>query len=199
MSRAEVVPDPIARLTYEHRQIDRVLVAISDITLRVHSGAPPNRRFFAATVDFIERFADGSHHAKEEGALFEEVWAVGYSRSGSLACMTSQHEMGRELTQMIKQWVNGSGQYQEAHLNEMLGAAVHYTDLMWNHMATEDGAIFPALQSCLSTESLARVLARYDQLDSTRPDEFRLAADRVVGLGAAASLERAITGEALPR
>ena len=199
MSRAEVVSDPIARLNYEHRQIERALVAISEITFRVHAGAPPYRRFFAAAVEFIERFADGSHHAKEEGALFEEVWAVGYSRSGSLACMTSQHEMGRELTQMIKQCVNGSAQYQEAHLNEMLGAAVHYTTLMWNHMATEDEAIFPALQSCLSTESLARVLARYDQLDSTRPDEFRLAADRVVELGATASLERAIAREALPR
>ena len=54
--------------------------------------------------------------------------------------MISQHEMGRELTQMIKQWVNGCGRYREAHLNEMLGAAAHYTNLMWNHMATEDGA-----------------------------------------------------------
>jgi hemerythrin-like domain-containing protein len=191
MSRTDLLPDPIARLTDEHRQIDRVLVAVSEVAIRVHAGAPPDHRFFAATVEFIERFADGSHHSKEEGALFEEIWAVGYSRSGSLACMISQHEMGRELTQVLKQWVNGSGQYREAHLNEMVGAAVHYTNLMWNHMATEDRAIFPALESCLSTESLARVLARYGQLDSTRPDEFRLAADRVVGLGAPPSLERA--------
>ncbi|HEY2406611.1 MAG TPA: hemerythrin domain-containing protein [Polyangiaceae bacterium] len=188
MTEAERVLDPIDWLSFEHRQIDRVLVAMSEMTVRISAGAAPKHEFFAATIDFIERYADGSHHAKEESALFEEIWAQGFNRTGPLTSMMSQHELGRDLTRSIKRWVRAEEHSRKKNLKGLLTAATQYTNLIWKHIATEDQIIFPAAKSSLSKESLARILVRYNKVDRVRPEEFRMAADSVVALAGIASL-----------
>jgi hemerythrin-like domain-containing protein len=71
----------------------------------------------------------------------------------------------------------------------MLSAATQYIELLWHHIATEDDALFPAAVVGLSEQASLAVVARSEQLDSSPAEEFRAAADAVVGLAARLSLE----------
>jgi hemerythrin-like domain-containing protein len=175
-------PDPTAILSLEHREIDRVLVAVSLVVLRPQAEAELDGEFVAAMVDFIERFADGSHHAKEEQVLFAEAQARGSRLSGPLACMSSQHEHGRDLTRAMKAWVTGGRSFRATHLPNVRHVIERYVTLLWNHVATEDLVVFPALRSAISPRSAERVLARYAEVAPEPHEAFRQAADSVVVL-----------------
>ena len=179
----------IARLTLEHRQIDRVLAALADVVVRVRAGSAPSHEFFAVFVDFVEEYADGRHHAKEEGALFEALLASGFSHKGPIGCMIQQHQRGRELVRIIRDWVQSDSASKVARLDEMLSAATHYIELLWHHIATEDRALFPAALTALSEESKLALAARSEELDPSPIEEFRAAADAVVRLAERLSRE----------
>ena len=181
--------DPVARLSFEHRQIDRVLAAMAEVVVRIRSGSGPSHEFFALIVDFVEQYADGRHHIKEEGALFEALIARGFSQDGPVGCMIRQHQRGREHVQVIREWVHSGSDSRGARLDGMLSAATQYIELLWHHIATEDSVIFPAALASLPEESAFAVVARSEELDPSPPEEFRAAADAVVRRAGLFSLE----------
>jgi hemerythrin-like domain-containing protein len=152
--------DPTAPLSLEHREIDRVLVAISLVLAR-SDPATLDLPFVAQVVDFIERFADGSHHEKEEKILFAEVLTKATKLSAPVSCMLHQHEHGRDLTRAVRAWVTGPRSLREAYVPDVRAVLERYVTLLWNHVATEDLVVFPAIKSVLSPRSAARVLERY--------------------------------------
>jgi len=181
--------DPVARLSFEHRQIDRVLAAMAEVVVRIRSGSGPSHEFFALIVDFVEQYADGRHHIKEEGALFEALIGRGFSQDGPVGCMIRQHRRGREHVQVVREWVQSDSDSRGARLDGMLSAATQYIELLWHHIATEDSVIFPAALASLPEESALAVVARGEELDPSPPEEFRAAADAVVRLAGLFSLE----------
>lgn len=190
---------PLARLRFEHRQIDRVLAAMAEVVLRTRSGLAPNREFFALVVDFIEHYVDGRHHIKEEGALFEALTAFGFSAEGPIGCMIHQHERGRDLARVIREWVDADSEARAASSDEMLSAAAQYVELLWHHIATEDNGIFPAAQLALPEALALAVVTRSQQLDPSPPEEFSAAADALVRLAQRLSLDSGRILASIPR
>jgi hemerythrin-like domain-containing protein len=179
----------IARLSFEHRQIDRVLAAMAEVVVRVRGGSAARVEFFALVVDFIEQYADGRHHLKEEGALFEALLSCGFSHEGPIGCMVRQHQRGRELVRVIREWVQSDSDSKLVRLDGMLSAATQYIELLWHHIATEDNALFPAALMTLSEESKLALTAMSESLDPSPAEEFGAAADAVVRLAQRLSLE----------
>jgi len=179
----------LARLGFEHRQIDRVLAAMAEVVVRVQGGSAPSHEFFALLADFVEHYVDGRHHIKEEGALFEALLSSGFNPNGPIGCMVHQHQRGRELVQVMREWVRSDPESRATHLDGMLSAATQYIELLWNHIATEDNALFPAAAVGLSEESALAVVAKSEQLDPSPPEEFRAAADAVLRLAERLALE----------
>ena len=194
--QSEPAADPIARLRFEHRQIQRALLAINKVIAQAWHGAAPDHAFFAAAVDFIERFADGRHHAKEESGLFEQVREQGFGHSGPVMCMVSQHEHCRELTRILRHWVDAGPAQRAEQADSMLIAADRYVSLLWNHIATEDEVVFPGIAEALSPESLAKVAESYAALDPLPSEDFRVAADALLRLAAAIGQETTAGQEA---
>ena len=172
---------PFARLSFEHRQIDRVLAAMAEVVVRTRAGSEPNYDFFALSVAFLEHYVDERHHVKEE-ALFEALIACGFRPDGPIGCMLHQHQRGRQLVQILREWVDSDPDARAVRLDEMLGVATQYIELLWHHIATEDNGIFPTAALGLGDAPRLVLTTRSEQLDPSPPAEFAAAADALVRL-----------------
>ena len=86
-------------LMSEHRVIERVIVSLEVQTERLAAQEAVRPGFFLEAADFIKGFADGCHHRKEEGVLFEAMVGAGLPRqAGPIAVMLTEHEQGRAFT-----------------------------------------------------------------------------------------------------
>ncbi len=80
----------------EHRIIEGVLGSLETLATRLSRGEHIPAAAFLAAADFIRNFADGHHHQKEEGILFERLIANGMPREmGPVGVMLAEHEEGR--------------------------------------------------------------------------------------------------------
>jgi hemerythrin-like domain-containing protein len=56
----------------------------------------------AGLVTFLVDFADGQHHAREEGELFPLLRAAGLPSPGPVDVMLHEHDQGRQLVQGMR-------------------------------------------------------------------------------------------------
>jgi hemerythrin-like domain-containing protein len=181
----EIVSGAVDVLMAEHRQIERVLQALSDIVRYSQSTRrAPNASTIRKIVEFAEKFADGRHHEKEEKVLFSEMHAQGYSMSsGPLACMMKQHESGRALVAVLRRWTEANPAFREQHVDIAIQAGSGYVELLSSHISVEDSMLFPAALAYLSGSSLAKIEAAYKAADPvTWLEEITAAADEIVNL-----------------
>ncbi len=172
-------------LMTEHRQIERVLTVLRDVASRAQrTCVAPDPRVVGAIVRFLEEFADGRHHEKEEKALFAEMQNRGFSgTSGPLACMMGQHETGRRLVSVLRHWTRGTADERERYLEGMVHAALDYVELLSGHISVEDSVLFPAALAHLPHDSLVMIAEAYGNIDPPSwREELTTAADEVARL-----------------
>ena len=147
--------DPITELMNEHRIIEMVLDAME---------AADDKElpfdFYARAVDFIATFADGCHHAKEEGELFPLMEAKGILRNGGpLGVMCEEHEIGRGLVALMREGI------EKQDRETLLRAARDYCALLRQHIMKEDEVLFPMGRGCISFLEMENLRAHFDQVD----------------------------------
>jgi hemerythrin-like domain-containing protein len=149
----------------EHRVIERVLDALESATAALERGADVRPGFFLEAADFIAGFADGCHHRKEEGVLFEAMVAAGMPpQGGPIAVMLAEHEQGRRFTrglrEGVKKWQDG-----DADGRRILAAnARGYVALLRDHIMKEDDVLFPMAAQIIPPAQEAQVLRDYERV-----------------------------------
>jgi hemerythrin-like domain-containing protein len=123
-------------LEHDHRVIEQVIALLADVS--GHAGAERAFAFGAFAVEFLRRFADGCHHAKEEQALFPLLEARGIPREGGpIGQMLREHEQGRELLRGMDRALA------EQDLPAFVASAGAYAGLLHAHIAKERNVLFP--------------------------------------------------------
>lgn len=131
-------------LMNEHRLIERVLTAMEVAIRQMERDEPVSAAFFLKAVEFIQGFADGCHHKKEEGALFPAMVSSGLPRqSGPIAVMLAEHEQGRRLTRAMRSAAERWERGEEPARGEVVVSAKEYVWLLRAHITKEDGVLFP--------------------------------------------------------
>ena len=131
-------------LSSEHRVIERAIAALTTAADRLEAGQPVRPAFFLDAARFITNFADGWHHAKEEGALFEAMAQGGMPLDdGPVGMMMFEHERARELTASLRQatehWQAGDADM----IDTVVEYARGYAELLTQHIYKEDNILFP--------------------------------------------------------
>ena len=131
-------------LMEEHRVIERVIASLEKGADRLEQGQAIDPAFFIDASQFIKGFADGCHHRKEEGVLFEALFEAGLPRHGGpVNMMLAEHEQGRAYTRAMR---TAAEQWQAGDLSaraSVAQAAHGYAALLRQHIAKEDGILFP--------------------------------------------------------
>jgi hemerythrin-like domain-containing protein len=159
-------------LMAEHRVIERVLTALNTAAERLEQGQPVRPGFFVDASDFIKGFADGCHHRKEEGVLFEAMVNHGMSRlGGPIAVMLADHEQGRSFTRGMRaaaqKLETGDASAREAVITNARG----YVTLLQQHIMKEDNILFPMADRVIPVAEHAKVAEDFERVEHEETGE----------------------------
>ncbi len=159
-------------LMSEHSVIVRVLDVLSTATDRLEQGQPVRPGFFIDASDFIKGFADGCHHRKEEGVLFEAMVANGMSRlGGPIAVMLADHEQGRSFTRAMRSAAEklqaGDASAREAVVFNARG----YVSLLRQHIMKENHILFPMADQVIPPADQAKLTEDFERVEHEETGE----------------------------
>jgi hemerythrin-like domain-containing protein len=123
-------------LEHDHHVIEQVAALLADVS--AHASAERAFAFGAWAVEFVRRFSDGCHHAKEEQALFPLLEARGIPRRGGpIGMMLLEHQEGRELVLGMERALAARD------LPAFVASAGAWAGLLRAHIAKERNVLFP--------------------------------------------------------
>ena len=156
----------------EHRVIERVLSALQEGAERLLRGDKIRPEFFLNAALFIQNFADGCHHRKEEGVLFIAMNESGVPLQNSpVGVMLAEHEQGRLYTRSMKEaakkWENGDPASQAIVARN----ALDYVALLRQHIYKENNVLFPMADRIIPPERQEKVAADFERIEHDETGE----------------------------
>jgi hemerythrin-like domain-containing protein len=153
-------------LSAEHRVIEQVCAAMNEAATRLEGGEPVRPGFFFDAARFIQGFADGCHHRKEEGVLFATMAANGMpTQGGPIAVMLYEHEQGRGFTAAMKAAAERLQAGDASARAEAIASARAYATLLTQHIFKEDHILFPMAGNVIPTDEHDEVLAGFERVE----------------------------------
>ncbi len=161
-----------AVLSSEHRVIERVIESLEAQADRLAAGQVVRPGFFLDAADFIKGFADGCHHRKEEGVLFEAMVGAGLPRqTGPIAVMLSEHEQGRAFTRELRAAAERLAGGDASAAGAVVANARGYAALLRQHIQKEDGILFPLADQVIPAERHGAVVAAFEHVEHAETGE----------------------------
>jgi hemerythrin-like domain-containing protein len=143
---------PTDLLRDDHRVILAALTTLEAAAARLETGAPLPEGLWAGLVDWLREFADRTHHAREEDALFPAMIAAGLPAvGGPIDVMLEEHVEGRSL---VAAMAAGPPAARAA-------AARRYVQLLRAHIDKENEILFPLADAVLDEAAQAALLREF--------------------------------------
>jgi hemerythrin-like domain-containing protein len=150
----------------EHRVIERVIASLEAATSSLAQGKTVRPGFYLDAADFIKGFADGCHHRKEEGVLFTAMAAAGMpTQTGPIAVMLAEHEQGRAYTRGMRQAAERLQAGDEPARADVIRNARGYAALLRQHIAKEDGVLFPMADQVIPPAAQEQVAEDFEHIE----------------------------------
>jgi hemerythrin-like domain-containing protein len=159
-------------LMSEHHVIERVIASLDAEATKLAAGQRVRPGFFLDAADFIKGFADGCHHRKEEGVLFEAMLDAGLPRqTGPIAVMLAEHEAGRAFTRGMRAAAErlAAGDASAAH--DVVANARGYVELLSQHIQKENSILFPLADRIIPVEKWPGVAEAFERVEHEETGE----------------------------
>jgi hemerythrin-like domain-containing protein len=159
-------------LSSEHRVIERVIATLQTAADRLEAGKVVRPGFFIDVASFIKGFADGCHHRKEEGVLFQMMADNGLPvQGGPIGVMLYEHDQARTFTKGMRaaaeKWQAGDS----SAIPEVIANARGYVALLSQHIHKEDNILFPMANRVIPVSQQAAVLERFEHVEHEETGE----------------------------
>ena len=158
----------------EHRGVERMLTIVEAASNRLAAGGDVPADLYLNAVDFFRGFTDGCHHAKEESKLFPALEQRGIPHEGGpIGVMLAEHEMGRTYVRAIAEAARRYSQGDTLATAGLVQSGRSYVGLLRQHIAKEDGILFPMADRVLSEEEQVKLSEEFEVIerDKTGPGE----------------------------
>ncbi len=153
----------VETLMQEHRVIERGLAVLEAMGRKLAAGEDLPLERVEGLLDFFRDFADGCHHAKEEGSLFPALEARGVPRAGGpVGVMLAEHEEGRGYQRRLRQEL-GHLRADRAAQERFAEAAAGYANLLRQHILKEDQVLFRMADQVLSPADDRRLVEEFER------------------------------------
>lgn len=163
---------PTEELVHEHDIIIHVLRAAERETGRIKNNGDLRPGLVEKMLDFFRNFTDRCHHAKEEKHLFPMLEARGMAHdAGPIAVMLSEHIEGRRLLSNISGLLPAAGRGDRDAVASIADNLAAYINLLDNHIAKENGVLFPMADRILSNEDQSLLEAAFAKVEKEETGE----------------------------
>ncbi len=153
-------------LMKEHRLIERAIAALEAGTVKLEAGKPVRPGFFLDAADFVTDFADGCHHKKEEDILFIKMAGKGVPvQGGPIGVMLTEHEQGRMYNRGIRAGVEKLQAGDPSGQAEIIQNGRGYAALLRQHIAKEDGILFPMAERVISPAEQEQMWQEFERVE----------------------------------
>lgn len=157
---------PVADLMREHELISKVIDSFERWSEALLLDPKEDRLSLKRFISFFRDFTDGSHHTKEEKVLFAAMIRQGFSaEEGPVAVMNWEHEEGRALMGDLELLASGTQTWTKAVCEDINNAATTYVTLLRNHIAKEDGVLYPMAENQLSSKDWEEITTAFANID----------------------------------
>lgn len=158
----------IELMIYEHTHILRMLAVVRKASDQVLKGAAINYEDFDKMIDFIQNYADGHHHGKEEKFLFQTmVDQLGKMGSNLISHgMLIEHDWGRLFIAELKDALNRVKAGDEESRLDVIANAIGYANHLKRHITKEDQVVYPFGEKQLPPEILAHIHAQTEAFEA---------------------------------
>ena len=159
-------------LMSEHRVIERVIASLESQAGDLAAGRQVRPGFFLDAAGFIKGFADGCHHHKEEGVLFEALVGAGLPRqAGPVGVMLAEHEQGRAFTRGMRAAAERLAGGDASAARDVVADARGYAALLRQHIQKEEGILFPMADQVIPAGQHADVVAGFEHVEHEETGE----------------------------
>ena len=158
-----------AILSAEHRIIEQVIAALDAAAGRLETGERLRTGFFADATRFLRDFADGYHHGKEEGVLFEALAERGMPLDdGPVGVMVYEHGRARDITAKLGAAAERLAAGAPAAAVDVAHYARQYGELLVNHIYKEDNILFAMAARVLDDVAVDEVLDGFARVEAAQ-------------------------------
>ncbi len=185
-------------LSSEHRVIERVIAALDAAADRLEAGEAVRPDFFLDATRFIRNFADGYHHGKEEGVLFEAMARNGMPMAdGPIGVMLYEHDRARELTAGLGDAAGRLAVGDRSVADTVVDYARAYGELLTQHIHKEDNILFPMAAHAIPLQDQDKVLDEFGRIEREQAEKGSKAS--YLDLARALCNEMGVDTETAPR
>lgn len=158
---------PRGPLMTEHRLIERIISSIDKEIKIIEKSGIINQSFIAVAVDFIQIYADRTHHGKEEEILFRDLSKKTLSDNDNIIMneLIQEHIVGRNTTANL---VKSAAAYQngdKSALPLITQSLQKFVDFYPKHIEKEDKVFFPASMKYFSDSEQQSMLNEFWEFD----------------------------------
>ncbi len=159
-------------LMSEHRVIENVIASLEKAAGRLKAGESVRPGFFVDASSFIQGFADGCHHRKEEGVLFKAMVKNGIpEENGPVAVMLADHEQGRAFTRGMRAAAERLEAGDLSAKKAVIQNALGYTSLLRAHIFKEDRILFPMADQVIPPSAQPQVVEDFEHVEHEETGE----------------------------
>jgi len=157
----------------EHKLIMRMVNLLPTIQRRIEKGNV-DPEVLMTVVDFFRVYADKSHHAKEEAALFPLLAKRGVRVKGCpIGTLHNEHDQGRILMRAlgdaVQRYTAGDTDAKKQIAEYLKNATDFYTDHIWK----EDFLLFPMSHKVLKDSDIEELQREFTDVDSKLGPHFQ--------------------------
>ena len=160
---------PTEELIKEHEAILAMLGVLRRVCERLESGSEVETAHLGQVVEFLQGFADRTHHGKEEALLFPAMEAAGIPREGGpIGIMLHEHEVGRGLVRKMA----AAGEEVQSGSQ---GAAKAYSEnarqsiaFRAQHIDKENHVLFPMADQVVPARKMKALVTGFTQVNTEK-------------------------------
>ncbi len=143
-----------------------IIQNVMDVMESITTVNDPDLEHLEFIVSFIREYADGFHHAKEEGLLFPKLVEKGIPQEfGPVGVMLREHEEGRNF---VKGMADNLALYKAGNKDALQSIYLNmkgYINLLRNHISKENNILFRMADQVLSDQEQTRLVEQFNQTE----------------------------------
>ena len=158
---------PLDELRAEHCLIERMLVVMDRLSVRLEGEPSRAAPVLKRVVCFMRSFVDARHQAKEEVGLFPLLSSMGATlESGPVRVLEADHVASRQLMEELDATLDRLGEGDPAARRGARATLTLYPRLMRRHIAREERIVFRLTETVITPADATRLAAAFREVDA---------------------------------